>query len=112
MSFAHVGILGAGSWGTALAVLLHERGLPVTMWGHDAAHIEKVAATHENTPYLPGISLPENLRLTSALEDLAECDLVLLVTPSKALREVASRLSTTALPETAVLLSCTKGVER
>jgi glycerol-3-phosphate dehydrogenase (NAD(P)+) len=112
MTFQHAGIIGAGSWGTALAVILHENRLPVTMWGHDAAHIEKVAATRENTPYLPGIQLPEALRLTTALEDLASCDLVLLVTPSKAVREVAARLSTTTLPESAVLLSCTKGVER
>ena len=48
MSFQHVGIVGAGSWGTALAVLLHENGLPVTLWGHDAAHIASVAATREN----------------------------------------------------------------
>jgi glycerol-3-phosphate dehydrogenase (NAD(P)+) len=112
MSFRHVGIVGAGSWGTALAVLLQENRLPVTVWGHDAAHIAKVAATRENSAYLPGIRLPENLRLTTALEDLAACDLVLLVTPSKAMREVASRLATTALREDAVLLSCTKGVER
>jgi len=112
MSFQHVGIVGAGSWGTALAVLLHENRLPVTIWGHDAAHIARVSESHENTPYLPGISLPEGLRFTTALDDLATCDLVLLVTPSKAVREMAARLSTTALGENAVLLSCTKGVER
>jgi glycerol-3-phosphate dehydrogenase (NAD(P)+) len=112
MSFQHVGIVGAGSWGTALAVLLLENRLPVTLWGHDATHIEKVAATRENADYLPGIRLPEELCLTAALEDLAACDLVLLVTPSKAMREVAARLATTSLAESAVLLSCTKGVER
>lgn len=112
MSFQHAGIIGAGSWGTALAVLLHEKHLPVTMWGHDSAHIARVAATHENAAYLPGIRLPESLRCTAALDDLAACDLVLVVTPSKAVREVAARLSTTALGENAVLLSCTKGVER
>jgi glycerol-3-phosphate dehydrogenase (NAD(P)+) len=112
MSFQHVGIVGAGSWGTALAVLLHENRLPVTVWGHDAAHIASIAAARENAAYLPGIRLPETLRLTTELEDLSTCDLVLLVTPSKAMREVASRLSTTTLREDAVLLSCTKGVER
>ena len=112
MSFQHVGIVGAGSWGTALAVLLQENRFPVTVWGHDAAHIASIAARHENSAYLPGIRLPETLRLTAELEDLSTCDLVLLVTPSKAMREVASRLATTTLGEDAVLLSCTKGVER
>jgi glycerol-3-phosphate dehydrogenase (NAD(P)+) len=112
MSFQHVGIVGAGSWGTALAVLLHENRLPITIWGHNAEHIAQVAATQENTAYLPGIPLPELLRFTAELDDLAGCDLVLFVTPSKAVREVAARLSTTALGPDAVLLSCTKGVER
>jgi glycerol-3-phosphate dehydrogenase (NAD(P)+) len=112
MSFQHVGIVGAGSWGTALAILLHENRLPITIWGHNAEHIAKVAATRENIPYLPGITLPESFHFTSELDDLAGCDLILFVTPSKAVREVAARLSTTAIAENAVLLSCTKGVER
>jgi glycerol-3-phosphate dehydrogenase (NAD(P)+) len=112
MSFQNVGIIGAGSWGTALAILLHENRFPITIWGHNAEHIAKVAATRENAAYLPGLALPESFRFTTELDDLAACDLILFVTPSKAVREVAARLSTTALPENAVLLSCTKGVER
>jgi glycerol-3-phosphate dehydrogenase (NAD(P)+) len=112
MSFQHAGIVGAGSWGTALAILLHENGLPITVWGHSAEHIAQVAATHKNGAYLPGITLPESIRFTAELDDLAACDLILFVTPSKAVREMASRLSTTAVPQDAVLLSCTKGVER
>jgi glycerol-3-phosphate dehydrogenase (NAD(P)+) len=71
-----------------------------------------VAATRKNEAYLPGIALPESLRFTADLADLASCDLILFITPSKAVREVTARLSTTALAENAVLLSCTKGVER
>ena len=112
MSFQHVGIIGAGSWGTALGILLHENRFPVTIWGHNDEHIAKVVAAGENSAYLPGIKLPESFRFTAELDDLAGCDLVLFVTPSKAVREVAARLSTTALAESAVLLSCTKGVER
>lgn len=112
MSFENVGIVGAGSWGTALAVLLHENGFPITIWGHNEEHIAKVAASNENAPYLPGIALPKSLRFTAELDDLAGCDLILFVTPSKAVREVSSRLSTTALRPDSVLLSCTKGVER
>ena len=112
MSFHHVGIIGAGSWGTALALLLHENKLPVTVWGHDAAHLAQIERERANNAYLPGIAVPEGLRFTADLDALAGCDLVLLVTPSKALREVTARLSTVALREDAVLLSCTKGVER
>ncbi len=112
MSFTHVGIIGAGSWGTALALLLDENKLPVTVWGHDETHIAQIAREHANTAYLPGVAVPERIRFTADLDALAGCDLVLLVTPSKALREVTSRLSTVALREDAVLLSCTKGVER
>ena len=112
MSFRHVGIIGAGSWGTALASVLDANRLPVLIWGHDADHIARVTATRQNSTYLPGYRLPDFFRFTTALDDLADCDLVLLVTPSKAVREVAARLSTTSLSRDAVLLSCTKGVER
>ena len=107
----HAGIIGAGSWGTALALLLAENRLEITVWGHDPQHIAEVAASRENRAYLPGVTLPETLRFTSDLEALANTDLLLLVTPSKAIREVAARLSTTTLREETVLLSCTKGVE-
>ena len=112
MSFQNVGIVGAGSWGTALAIPLLANRLPVTIWGHDAGHVQRVAAARENAAYLPGVPLPEDLRFITGLDALRACDLVLLVTPSKAVREVAARLSTVGLAEGAVLLSCTKGVER
>jgi glycerol-3-phosphate dehydrogenase (NAD(P)+) len=112
MSFSNVGVIGAGSWGTALSLLLHGNGCAVTMWGHDAAHVSEITARRENTACLPGVKLPESLTLTGKLEDLRECDLLLLVTPSKAIREVAARLAETRPRGDAVLLSCTKGVER
>ncbi|RYG46694.1 glycerol-3-phosphate dehydrogenase, partial [bacterium] len=111
-TFKNIGVIGAGSWGTALSLVLQENGLPVTVWGHDAAAIKRVTAEKENKAYLPGIPLPPELRFTSELEDLKEADLLLLVTPSKAVREVTARLSTLNLKEQTVLLSCTKGVER
>lgn len=112
MNFQHIGIIGAGSWGTALALVLHENGARVTVWGHDAAHITRIASERANTAYLPGVALPESLAFTADLDGLAACDLLLVVTPSKAFREVTARLSTLALREDAALLSCTKGVER
>jgi ketopantoate reductase len=93
MSFQHIGIVGAGGWGTALALLLHEKRLPITLWGHNPEEVRKFASARENTIYLPGVQLPEEFRWTSNLADLSGCDLVLMVTPSKATREVAAALA-------------------
>ena len=112
MSFQNIGIVGAGGWGTALALLLHENQLPITLWGHDPREIATIREKHENVIYLAGVPLPESFRYTSELDDLAACDLLVLVTPSKATREVSARLSTIALRRDAVMLTCTKGVER
>jgi glycerol-3-phosphate dehydrogenase (NAD(P)+) len=107
-----VAIVGAGSWGTALGLLLAKNGLPVRIWGHDAEAITRICADRENRTYLPGIPIPEGIEFTSELESLAGHGLVLLVTPSRAIREVSARLSAVDLNPKAVLLSCTKGVER
>ncbi len=111
-AFHHIGVVGAGSWGTALALLLHGNGFPVTVWGHDPRSIARIAEQRENATYLPGVPLPPGVRFTSDLDTLRDADLLLLVVPSRAMREVAARLSTIALRRDAVLLSCTKGVER
>ena len=109
--FEKIAVLGAGSWGTALAVWLVERGHAVTFWGHDPEHIGRLRATRRNEKYLPGIVLPEAVKFTSGLADVAGSDLAIFVTPSRALREVAVRLADVPLAPGAVLLSCTKGIE-
>ncbi|MDQ3620940.1 MAG: NAD(P)-dependent glycerol-3-phosphate dehydrogenase [Verrucomicrobiota bacterium] len=112
MTFKKAGIAGAGSWGTALGMLLLENRLPVTLWGHEPRHVDALLRDRENAAYLPGIPLPGTLDLSSELRAIADADLLLLVTPSMAIREVAARLSTAGVREHTVLLSCTKGVER
>jgi glycerol-3-phosphate dehydrogenase (NAD(P)+) len=107
-----VGIIGAGSWGTALGLLLAKNNLPVSIWGHDSTAIKRVADSRENHTYLPGIQIPPSIQFTDELDSLAHCGLILLVTPSRSIREVSARLSTIDLNPNAVLLSCTKGVER
>ena len=108
----HAGILGAGSWGTALALLLEARGLRTTVWGHDPGVIESIRARGENTTYLPGVPVPSSIRFTHEMAEMSDCELVLMVTPSKAIRAVAKQLASLGVRKDAVLLSCTKGLER
>ena len=97
MNIRRTAIVGAGGWGTALAVLWAKQGNEITLWGHDPARTEKVRATRENPDYLPGIKLPESIRVTSDIADCADADLIVFVTPSTALRSVASQLRAVAL---------------
>jgi glycerol-3-phosphate dehydrogenase (NAD(P)+) len=111
MNIRRTAIVGAGGWGTALAVLWSKQGNEITLWGHDPARTEKVRATRENPDYLPGVKLPESIRVTSDIADCASSDLVVFVTPSIALRSVAHQLRPSLSGSEAVLLSGTKGIE-
>ena len=106
-----VAVLGAGSWGTALAALIARRGHPTTLWGRDALMVQAIAERHENTCYLPGISLPESLRATGVLADaMAGADLVLVVVPSHAFGETLRALTPLRAPHAGVAWA-TKGFE-
>ena len=110
MTFKRTAILGAGSWGTALAVLWSKRGNQITLWGHNEDRAARLKVTRENPEYLPGIKLPPEIRVTSSLADCADADLIVLVTPSVAVRTISESLRS-CIPKAAVLLSCTKGIE-
>jgi glycerol-3-phosphate dehydrogenase (NAD(P)+) len=109
--FRKMAILGAGSWGTAMAVWLAGRGHPVTLWGHDRQHIGRMRETRRNDRYLPGVPLPPGIVPVEDLADVAGADLVIFVAPSKALGGVAEQLRGVDLAPEAALLSCTKGLE-
>ncbi len=107
----NITVLGAGAWGTALAISLSGKHR-VTLWGRDAAQMAAMSAGRRNEHYLPGIDLPSGLRLTHELDSaLAEAELALVVVPVSALRatlqQVASRLSARA----PVIWAC-KGFEQ
>jgi len=87
-------ILGAGSWGTALAWLWGKDGRQVSLWGHNTDRVARIRETRENSDYLPGLTLPGPVRVTSELSDCAGADL------GEAIGNVR-----------AVLLSCVKGIE-
>lgn len=83
-----IGVLGAGSWGTALALhLARNEAHQVTLWGHRASHIEALASARCNERYLPGCPFPENLAVTSQLNFVSDMDALLLVVPSDAFRD-------------------------
>ena len=88
-----VTVLGAGSWGTALAILLSRNGSRVNLWDRDADHVEQLAAARSNQRYLPGIELPELLLPVTELEGaLKSSDFVLVVVPSAGFRSVLQRI--------------------
>jgi glycerol-3-phosphate dehydrogenase (NAD(P)+) len=104
----NIAVLGAGSWGTALAKVLYENGHAVTLWARNAAALAELQRTGRNERYLPGVALPTDW---ACEPDLARAvtgrDCIVLAVPSKAFRDVARQLQNQA----AVLVSVTKGIE-
>jgi glycerol-3-phosphate dehydrogenase (NAD(P)+) len=106
-----VAVLGAGSWGTALASLLARHDYPTVLWGRDARQLDAIAATHENQRYLPGVPLPDSLRATSDLAAaVASAEWILVVTPSHAFPETLRALAPLRRPGAGVAWA-TKGFE-
>ncbi len=112
MKINKIAILGAGSWGTALAALWSKKGCPVTLWSRDAERAGRMRQSRQNSDYLPGLQLAGNVNVTSDLRACADVDLIIFVMPSTALRDIADRLGEVTIRDRAILLSCTKGIER
>jgi len=107
----NIGVVGAGSWGTALADLLARNGHRVTLWAYESDLVERMRKSRENDLYLPDISLQESLSFTSDLAELAAGrELVLLVPPSQLMRRVFRQLLP-HLEEDVLLVSASKGIE-
>jgi glycerol-3-phosphate dehydrogenase (NAD(P)+) len=106
-----IAVLGAGSWGTALAALIARHGHPVVLWGRDAGITGAIDTRHENPRYLPGIELPASLRATDDIAHaLAGADLVLVAVPSHAFAETLRTLAPHR-PAAAGVAWATKGFE-
>jgi glycerol-3-phosphate dehydrogenase (NAD(P)+) len=110
VTFNRTAVIGAGSWGTALAVLWAKQGNEILLWGHNPQRAEQLRVSRENADYLPGVTLPESITVTSNMSDCAGAELIVFVTPSTALRGIAEQLRP-HVSRGAVLLSCTKGIE-
>ncbi|RBH65718.1 glycerol-3-phosphate dehydrogenase, partial [Xanthomonas oryzae pv. oryzae] len=106
-----IAVIGAGSWGTALAALLARHGHPTVLWGRDAAMVDTIDRTHENARYLPGIALPDSLRATTDLQAaVADAAWILVVVPSHAFTETI-RLIAPLRPACPGVAWATKGFE-
>ena len=104
----HIAIIGAGAWGTALAIQAHRAGQRAMLWARDPARAALIEHSRTNERLLPGITLPEGISVTAdAGQALEGAALILLVVPAQALRPVLQSLP----PLPAPVLICAKGVE-
>ncbi|KUJ78017.1 glycerol-3-phosphate dehydrogenase [Ruegeria marisrubri] len=103
-----VAVLGSGAFGTALAVSLAGKG-PVTLWARSAEQAELMQTGRENALRLPGVRLPDSLRVTADIADVQACETVLLAVPMQKLRQALAD-HTEALGRH-VLVACCKGIE-
>ena len=101
-----VGVVGGGAWGTALAQVAAEGG-DTLLWAREPEVVESVNAVHENSLFLPGVPLDPRIRATAALEELAGCEALLIVTPAQHMRKVLAAMPRLSVP----LILCAKGME-
>ncbi|NUB26995.1 NAD(P)H-dependent glycerol-3-phosphate dehydrogenase [Azospirillum brasilense] len=108
--FRRIGVIGGGAWGTALALAALRAGREALLWAREPAVVESVNTAHENRDFLPGVTLPVELRATGDLAEVAACDAILLVTPAQHLRSACASLAAHLRPGTPLVI-CAKGIE-
>ena len=107
----NIAVLGAGSWGTALANVACRAGAVVTLWARDPAQADEMQRERENRRRLPGVAFEAKLRVTANLTDIAQADIVLAVVPAQALRVVCGQISGLVRDGVPIVI-CAKGIER
>ncbi|MBN1268812.1 MAG: NAD(P)-dependent glycerol-3-phosphate dehydrogenase [Kiritimatiellae bacterium] len=112
MALRQVAILGDGGWGTALALVLHQNGHGVRVWGPFPDYIAEIKRTRENRKFLPGVRLPAELLWTSEREEaIAGADAVVLAVPSRFFKSVVTSFAG-ILPKGALVVSVAKGLDQ
>ncbi|CAN0435704.1 unnamed protein product [Discosporangium mesarthrocarpum] len=106
-----ISIVGAGAWGTALALAARRAGNPVTLWAYEVAIVAAINDGHENTLYLPGVALDPAIRATADLSEAASADALLLAAPAQHLRSTIAPLAGHVPPITPLII-CAKGIEQ
>ena len=108
---ANVGVLGAGSWGTALALLLHKNGHHVTVWSISKEEVEMLSKEREHKSKLPGVKLPEEMQFTNVLEEAIQGkDFMVLAVPSPFTRATARNMKP-YVAENQIIVDVAKGIE-
>ncbi|MBM3307027.1 MAG: NAD(P)-dependent glycerol-3-phosphate dehydrogenase [Candidatus Eisenbacteria bacterium] len=108
---SRVAVLGAGSWGTTLGLVLHGKGHQVVLWEHDAAQVQAIPRDQENRRFLPGIPVPPAVAVTGDIGSaLSGADAVVAAVPSHAMRAVAERAAKRLRPD-ALVVNVAKGIE-
>ena len=110
MPFDHIAVIGAGAWGSALALTCARAGRKVTLWEPDPATAAQLAKSRESR-FLPGVRIDDVIALATDLADAARASAILLVVPAQAVRPVAKALAPLIAPGTPVIV-CAKGIER
>jgi glycerol-3-phosphate dehydrogenase (NAD(P)+) len=109
-TYQNIGVVGAGAYGTALALAAARAGRNVRLWARDAMTIAAIERTRQ-APKLPDIDLPRNIGATSALDTLSDCDALVVAVPTQALRSACEELAKT-LPPRVPVISAAKGIEQ
>ena len=110
IAFNHIAVIGAGAWGSALALTCARAGRSVTLWEHDAANAGNSRKKRESL-FLPGVRIDECIAIAADLADAARAQAILLVVPAQAVRSVAKALAPLLAAHTPVIV-CAKGIER
>jgi glycerol-3-phosphate dehydrogenase (NAD(P)+) len=106
-----IAVLGAGGWGTTLAILLHTNKHQVTLWEYDKLYAESLKKSYLNTLYLPGIKIPDKIFITHDLKEASyKKDFLILAVPSQYLRSIMEKMRPGYIKDT-ILVSVAKGIE-
>jgi glycerol-3-phosphate dehydrogenase (NAD(P)+) len=111
MAYQSVGIIGAGAWGTALAIVAQRAGRDVLIWAHEPETVSAINERHCNEVFLPGVTLDPSIEATDRFGEAATRDIVLMVTPAQHFRAIARNLQP-FVRKGQPLVICSKGIEQ
>ena len=109
--YTDIGVIGAGSWGTALAITANRAGSKATLWTRNSNVMDSILSKRTNRVYLPDCFIDPDIDVTDSLEEMRDKDFLILSVPSQSIRSVAVSLSDLVESTTPIVIAC-KGIER
>jgi glycerol-3-phosphate dehydrogenase (NAD(P)+) len=106
-----INVIGSGSWGTALAIVVNRAERQTLLWGREAQVVDDMNATHRNKKYLPRIALPKTIIATNDLKQVVDCEVLLVSVPVPVIRHMCVEMKAVGLRRETVLVLCAKGIE-